>query len=167
MSKWRRCNDGQAKNRSCRVPRRRMDKEVSTVTQYEKITQSPGMLGAFLAALPVIHGPWDAEFQARFCAGCAVADCDACPHTAERNNPRWWLTLEADGGGDADRFAVIVTYHTGAITGAVVEAESAGAAWRKVFTVFSPEIIASATVSRILTPERGATAEPTESAVKE
>lgn len=70
-----------------------MDKEVSTVTQFEKIIQSPETLGAFLAALPVIGGPWDEEFQARFCTGCAAADCDACPHAAERNNPRWWLTL--------------------------------------------------------------------------
>lgn len=35
----------------------------------------------------------DKEFQARFCAGCAAENCDDCPHAAERNNPRWWLTL--------------------------------------------------------------------------
>lgn len=128
------------------------------MTVFEQITKSPETLGAFLAALPVVNGPWDEEFHERFCAGCAATDCDACPHAAERNNPCWWLNLEI-GGGDADRFAVIVTYHTGAMTGAVVEAESAGAAWRKVFTIFSPEIIASATVSRILTTERGAAAE--------
>ena len=66
------------------------------MTQFEQITKSQETLGAFLAALPVIEGPWDKEFQARFCAGCA-ATCDVCPHAAERNNPRWWLTLEAGG----------------------------------------------------------------------
>lgn len=65
------------------------------MTQYEKITQSPETLGAFLSALPVIDGPWDKEFQARFCADCLYLGCDACPHEKFRNNPRWWLTLEA------------------------------------------------------------------------
>ena len=68
-----------------------------TVTQFEKITESPETLGAFLAALPVIDGPWDTEFQARFCAGCAAENCDACPNQRFRNNPGWWLTLEAGG----------------------------------------------------------------------
>ena len=49
-------------------------KEVSTVTQFEKITESPETLGAFLAALPVVDGPWDTEFHKRFCAGCAAAE---------------------------------------------------------------------------------------------
>ena len=71
------------------------------MTQFEKITESPETLAEFLAALPVIDGPWDKEFQARFCAGCAATDCDACPHTAERNNPGWWLTLEAGKERDA------------------------------------------------------------------
>lgn len=124
------------------------------MTQYEQITQSPETLGAFLAALPVIDGPWDKEFQARFCAGCAAENCDACPHAAERNNPGWWLNLDS-GDGCVDRYAAILTYHNGAVTGAVVEAESQGAAWRKLFTMFKPEIIASAALSMILTPERG------------
>ncbi len=63
------------------------------MTQFEKITQSPETLGAFLAALSVIDGPWDTEFQARFCAGCAAENCDACPNQRFRNNPGWWLTL--------------------------------------------------------------------------
>ena len=63
------------------------------MTQFEKITESPEVLGAFLAALPVVDGPWDKEFQARFCASCPAKDCDACPHEEFRNNPRWWLTL--------------------------------------------------------------------------
>ena len=67
------------------------------MTQFEKITESPDALGAFLVSLPVIHGPWDTEFQARFCAGCAAENCDACPNERFRNNPGWWLTLEAGG----------------------------------------------------------------------
>ena len=50
------------------------------MTQFEKITESPETLGAFLAALPVIHEPWDTEFQARFCADCLYLGCDTCPH---------------------------------------------------------------------------------------
>ena len=123
------------------------------MTQYEQITQSLETLGAFLAALPVIDGPWDKEFQKRFCAGCPAEDCDACPHAAERNNPRWWLTL--GGGGAVERYAVIVTYHNGARTGAVVEAESAAEAWRKTLALFNPQIVAAAEVSQILTPESG------------
>ena len=73
------------------------------MTQFEKITQSPETLGAFLVVLPVIDGPWDKEFQARFCASCPAKDCDACPHAEERNNPRWWLNLEAgDDQGAAE-----------------------------------------------------------------
>lgn len=68
------------------------------MTEFERITQSPETLGAFLASLPCIDGPWDVEFQKRFCSGCARADCDGaepCPHAAERSNPGWWLTLAA------------------------------------------------------------------------
>ena len=79
----------------------------------------------------------------------------ACPYEAERNNPGWWLTLETDSG-HADKYAVIVAYHNGARTGAVVEAKSAAGAWIKVFTLFDPQIIAAVEVSHILTPERGA-----------
>lgn len=125
------------------------------MTQFEKITESPETLGAFLAALPVIDGPWDKEFQARFCAGRAAENCDDCPHAAERNNPRWWLTLETDGG-HAEKYAVIVTYHNGARTGAVVEAESGAGAWIKTLALFNPQIVAAVEVSQILTPERGA-----------
>ena len=76
------------------------------MTQFEKITESPEVLAAFLAALPVIDGPWDKEFQKRFCAGCAATDCDACPHAAERNNPVWWLSLSA--GPDVKPGTVVI-----------------------------------------------------------
>ena len=55
------------------------------MTQFEKITESPEVLAAFLAALPVIDGPWDTEFHKRF--------CDDCRCKEFRNNPRWWLSL--------------------------------------------------------------------------
>ncbi len=63
------------------------------MTQFEKITESPDALAAFLAALPVVEGPWDKEFHERYCADCLYLGCDACPHEEFRNNPGWWLTL--------------------------------------------------------------------------
>lgn len=89
--------------------------------EFERITQSPETLAAFLASLPCIEGPWDVEFQKRFCSGCARTDCDSgepCPHAAERSNPGWWLNLETDGNGYAEKYAVIVTYNNGTATGA-------------------------------------------------
>lgn len=124
------------------------------MTVFERITESPEVLGKFLARLPVVEGPWDDKFHEQFCTTCPAKNCDACPHAAERNNPGWWLTL--GGGGAVERYAVIVTYHNGARTGAVVEAESAAEAWRKTLALFNPQIVAAAEVSRILTPERGA-----------
>ena len=125
------------------------------MTQFEKITESPETLGAFLAALPVIDGPWNKEFHERYCTDCLYLGCDACPHEEFRNNPGWWLTLETDGG-HAERYAVIVTYHNGARTGAVVEAESSAGAWTKTLALFDQQIVAAVEVSQILTPERGA-----------
>lgn len=71
------------------------------MTQFEKITASPEALGAFLASLPVLQGPWDDDFQRTFCANCEAENCDAegCPHQAERNNPTWWLKLAYTGSG--------------------------------------------------------------------
>ena len=63
------------------------------MTQFEKITESPEVLAAFLAALPVIDGPWDTEFHKRFCDYCPAKDCDDCRCKEFRNNPRWWLSL--------------------------------------------------------------------------
>ena len=71
------------------------------MNNYEKITASPGTLGAFLAALPVAGGPWDDAFHRAFCDHCGLEDCDPCPHEAERNNPAWWLAQEAKGGAGA------------------------------------------------------------------
>lgn len=125
------------------------------MTVFERITESPEVLGKFLACLPVVEGPWDDKFHEQFCATCPAKNCDACPHAAERNNPGWWLKIET-GGGYAEKYAVIVTYNDGTATGAVVEAESAAGAWGKVLSLFNPEQIKAAEVSQILTPERGA-----------
>lgn len=66
-------------------------------TNFEEITKSPEVLGAFLASLPYLEGPWDTEFQRNFCAGCGQVTCDPiCRYQRFRNNPSWWLTLEAD-----------------------------------------------------------------------
>lgn len=67
-------------------------------TNFEAITADAKELGRFLRSLPIIEAPWDAEFQKRYCSGCAAENCDACPNECFRNNPEWWLSLEADGG---------------------------------------------------------------------
>ena len=125
------------------------------MNKFEHFTKSPEVLGEFFRSLPCLGGPWDEEFHARFCAGCAAENCDTCPNEQYRNNPVWWLSLEAGDDECVDKYAVIVTFNGGATTGAVVEAESPGDAWEKVFTMFKPETIASVAVSMILTPERG------------
>lgn len=79
---------------------RESEKEVLTVTVFERITESPEVLGKFLACLPVMEGPWDDRFHEQFCAGCAAENCDACPNEEFRNNPGWWLTLETGDNQD-------------------------------------------------------------------
>ena len=74
------------------------------MTNYERITESADALADFLESLPVLDGPWDRDFQQRYCIECEVSDCgctDDCPHQKERNNPGWWLTQEA-GAREAD-----------------------------------------------------------------
>lgn len=63
---------------------------------FEKITETPETLAAFLAALTVANGPWDQEFHAQYCADCLYLGCDSCPHSAQRNNPLWWLGQRAE-----------------------------------------------------------------------
>lgn len=67
------------------------------MNNFQKITQSPEVLGAFLASLLVADGPWDIAFERNFCAGCGQVSCDdgnRCHYEAQRNNPTWWLKLE-------------------------------------------------------------------------
>lgn len=66
------------------------------MTEFERITQSPDALGGFLKSLPCLEGPWDEAFHRQFCGACLYLNCDACPHEEFRNNPAWWLTLEAE-----------------------------------------------------------------------
>ena len=70
----------------------------SRETNFEAITAGAQGLGRFLRSLPIIEAPWDTEFQKRYCSGCAAENCDACPNERFRNNPEWWLSLEADSG---------------------------------------------------------------------
>lgn len=67
------------------------------MTQFEKITASPEALGAFLASLPVLQGPWDDAFHRAFCDTC---DAENCHHPTERDNPTWWLGQEVKDIGD-------------------------------------------------------------------
>ena len=37
------------------------------MTEFERITASPAILGAFLGSLPCLEGPWDDAFHREFC----------------------------------------------------------------------------------------------------
>ena len=71
----------------------------SLVDNFERLTQSRGVLGAFLRSLPVLSGPWDDEFHRRRCAFCTRENCDDCPNEEERGSPEWWLGLETEEAG--------------------------------------------------------------------
>ena len=70
------------------------------MTNFEKITASPEVLGEFLASLPVATGPWDKEFHRMFCDSCERENCDegCCPNQDKRYNPLWWLMLGGKEG---------------------------------------------------------------------
>lgn len=42
--------------------------------------------------------PYIQLVKERIASGCAAEDCDVCPNERFRNNPEWWLSLEAGGG---------------------------------------------------------------------
>ena len=65
------------------------------MSNFEKITETPEALGAFLESLTVINSPWEDGFHKAFCGTCGKTDCGICPHQDKRNNPLWWLTQEA------------------------------------------------------------------------
>lgn len=71
------------------------------MNNFERITASPEALGAFLASLPILQGPWDDAFHRTFCDTCDAENCDAenCAHPTERDNPTWWLKLAHTGSG--------------------------------------------------------------------
>ena len=66
---------------------------------FEAVTKDAATLAALLGSLPVLEAPWDDEFHKRFCSSCDAENCDAenCPNNAFRNNPAWWLALDASG----------------------------------------------------------------------
>lgn len=68
-------------------------------TVFEAVTKDAATLARLLGALPVLEAPWDDEFHKRYCATCDAENCDAenCPNNAFRNNPAWWLSLDATG----------------------------------------------------------------------
>lgn len=78
--------------------KRRKAGNVERKTNFEALTADAQGLGRFLRSLPVLEAPWDTEFQKRYCSGCVAENCDACPNERFRNNPEWWLSLEADSG---------------------------------------------------------------------
>lgn len=65
------------------------------MTVFQKITASPEALGGVLASLSAAEAPWDKAFREVYCQGCGRENCDTCPHEEYRNNPVWWLRLEA------------------------------------------------------------------------
>ena len=54
------------------------------------------------------------------------------------------------------KYAVIVTWHSGETTGAVINADGPKAAWEKLFGLFAFRHIRGAQLAEILTAERGA-----------
>ena len=104
---------------------------------FEQITATPEALGAFLAALPVADGPWDTEFRRVFCAACSAENCDGgnCPHSAERNNPLWWLMQDTEQKHKTELFQAITEAGPGMIVNLAEEeghtgTASAAAAWK-------------------------------------
>lgn len=61
---------------------------------FEKITESPETLAAFLGSIPAIETPWDDAFHRIYCSSCSAEDCDDC-RRPERDSPLWWLGLLA------------------------------------------------------------------------
>lgn len=74
------------------------DIQRESMTVFSAITKDALALADFLHSLTVLEGPWDTEFQKRYCAGCLRWNCDddsECPNEVFRNNPAWWLALPA------------------------------------------------------------------------
>lgn len=43
------------------------------MTEFERLTASLTVLGAFLSSLPCLKGPWDDVFHREFCGKCELA----------------------------------------------------------------------------------------------
>ena len=59
-------------------------------SRFERITEAPEALAAVLASIPTADAPWDIAFERAFCAGCALENCDGCPHK-NLDRIKWWL----------------------------------------------------------------------------
>lgn len=59
-------------------------------SRFERTTESPDALAAVLASIPTADAPWDIAFERAFCAGCALENCDDCPHK-NVDRIKWWL----------------------------------------------------------------------------
>lgn len=69
------------------------------MTNFERVAKTPEALGKFLAALPVLEGPWDDEFQRRFCKNCQAKADESCDHNCpdkKKNRAEWWLSLKSE-----------------------------------------------------------------------
>ena len=60
----------------------------ASVSNFEKITETPETLDAFLESLTVINSPWEDEFHKAFCGTCGKTDCGICPHQDKRKETR-------------------------------------------------------------------------------
>ena len=70
------------------------------MTNFEKYTSSPGALEKLLKEVSVRdERPWEVSFRMVFCCNCCLENCpEVCPHEEKRDNPGWWLGLEAEHG---------------------------------------------------------------------
>lgn len=64
---------------------------------FERLTQSPEVLAAWLEKLTAVNTPWEKAFDRTFCAECQNQNCEQCQEEEYRVNPLWWLGLEAEG----------------------------------------------------------------------
>lgn len=67
------------------------------MTNFERLTQSPEVLAAWLEKLAAVNTPWEKAFDKAFCAECQNQNCEQCQEEEYRVNPLWWLGLEAEG----------------------------------------------------------------------
>lgn len=75
------------------------------MTNFDKITASHATMAQFLDGLEVPDAPWDKDFRKKFCQECSLENCDGpggCPHQEKRDNPLWWLVLEAEESESTD-----------------------------------------------------------------
>jgi Fe-S-cluster-containing dehydrogenase component len=70
------------------------------MNNYEKYTSSPEMLEKLLKEVSTREEkPWEIAFNRIFCHECEHDTCpEVCPHEEQRDNPGWWLGLEAEHG---------------------------------------------------------------------